>query len=323
MVSRFLKAPTWLGLPLSLLILIPSFVLAENVTVDFFAPNNNVTTSGQWSTIFTGSGQAYGTTVLNASFAFNFTGTDLYVFMERGAGFGSSLFVLDGKSYNFDGFSAKDENNVCGLCISNLPDQQHSLNMTFNSIGRSTEGPNDTVVAVSDLIYTNDSGDNATTPSTNSGPSGPASPAPSTGSSNTVPLAVVASIAVVIILVLAGVAIYFYRRSRYLARLVASRETTRGEGGYGRLMVESNGTGPSTIDTTTRTSPLTPSSSSDPFSASSLQARPSGSRSTTGPPRDSVTRNMDVLTAQVQRLANILEDPVMPPPAYDGDHSEE
>jgi hypothetical protein len=32
---------------------------------------------------------------------------------------------------------------------------------------------------------------------------------------------------------------------------------------------------------------------------------------------------MDVLTAQVQRLANILEDPVMPPPAYDGDHSEE
>jgi hypothetical protein len=58
--------------------------------------------------------------------------------MYRSPECGQATIMLDGKSYPFDGFSPQAQDMVCGLCIDNLPLQEHFLNVTLISHGRST-----------------------------------------------------------------------------------------------------------------------------------------------------------------------------------------
>lgn len=244
--------------------------------------SSGIKTTGQW--IYEGLEEVvYSTITLNSSLSFDFNGTDLYFLMARGTNAGQGVFVLDGKSFEFDGFAPSTQTAVCGLCITNLPSQQHNVNLTYTSLGRA-----DVDVAflfISALIYNNDLTvqPNETTPV-----GAPTQPPPATpGVSISVILG--ATLGIVGVLLASAIVFYFYRRSRRRSNWKDDYHNVQSSSSLAR---KPSATVPGQTD-------------------HSMRVR-------TEAPQAAVALNVDQLTVQVERLANMLEVPG-PPPAYDGE----
>jgi len=322
------------------------------------------------------------TETIGASMAFNFTGDALYLMMYRGPYCGLASVNLDGKDYSFDGFSQQTDDMVCGLCIDDLPLQEHFLNVTLTSHGRSTV-ENFTYLLVYDIIYTANGSDPNGFPTNSPYNSGSDSSTPSSSSSSSgvsIPLVVGATVGVIAIVASSAIAVYFYRRNRRIgsqsrapipawqnsdyqpppprppagpsyndAYDMQYRQNDRPD--LSRLMIPgSTGAykayGQNQLGPTPSGSSVSPSEYDQPQirpllsekqrltmaadgHSSTYDASPTLSRGPSTYSHQPVsvdshapmppTTNVEQLRAQVERLANMLEDREAPPPAYDGD----